>query len=196
MKSSKQSSQIPEIDHDSQKSNSTYLSREDFWKKLVDMRKPGYLSAYNLTKSKTHAEDLVQETVAKLLKNRKKFKSWTNFKAWFLTSLYNQFVNDYRKKEKTKKTVNPEINEYFVENSLFNARKQISLGEYDTIHEQIMNLKEDQKSAFILYYQWYKYDEIAELLQAPLGTIKSRIFFARKELIGNLTMIDKGEFLW
>ncbi len=52
----------------------------------------------------------------------------------------------------------------------------------DMIRSQINQLDEEYKKPFIMHYQGYKYEEIADVMMLPLGTVKSRIFFARKQM--------------
>lgn len=138
--------------------------------------------AYNLTKNSDDAQDLYQETAYRALTNQDKFRDGTNFKAWVFTIMKNIFINDYRKKAKSNVIVDETDNLYYI-----NLGGTISnLAESGMIMEElefmVENLDRSIRVPFVMHYQGFKYQEIAEHLDLPLGTVKSRIFFARKEL--------------
>ena len=139
--------------------------------------------AYNLTKNFEEAKDLYQETAYRALTNRDKFNPGTNFKAWLFTIMKNIFINNYRKKVKSSTIIDNTENLYFLNSgsvSIDNeAGQNILLEELETM---IARLDDSIRIPFMMHYVGHKYQEIAEELDLPLGTIKSRIFFARKEL--------------
>ncbi|MGA1582079.1 MAG: RNA polymerase sigma factor [Saprospiraceae bacterium] len=138
--------------------------------------------AYSLTKNQEAARDLYQETAFRALKNRDKFSPGTNFKAWLMTIMKNIFINNYRRKVKENTMVDTTDNLYFI-NSATTVRNsgdaQILMKELLTM---VDNLDNGLKIPFLMHYRGFKYQEIADYLDLPLGTVKSRIFFARKEL--------------
>ena len=95
----------------------------------------------------------------------------------------NIFINDYRRKAKQKTILDSTPNEYLInlkQATVSNdATSNLRLKE---IKKAINDLPEIFKNPFLLYFDGYRYNEIAELLSEPLGTIKSRIHFARKLL--------------
>ena len=139
--------------------------------------------AYNLTKNREEAKDLYQETAFRALSNRDKFIPGTNLKAWLLTIMKNIFINNYRKKVKANTIIDSTENQFLINsgsNAVNNsAESQILI---DEITEMIGNLDDSLKVPFEMHRVGYKYQEIADKLKLPLGTVKSRIFFARKEL--------------
>jgi len=139
--------------------------------------------AYNLTKSMDDAKDLYQETAFRAIKNREKFRPGTNFKAWLFTIMKNIFINGYRKKMKANTIMDATDNNYYINSGSVvvsnQAGSNIMVAE---IKAMIQGLDETIKAPFMMHYSGYKYQEIADYLELPLGTIKSRIFFARKEL--------------
>ena len=139
--------------------------------------------AYNLTKDNEEAKDLYQETAFRAITNRDKFRAGTNLKAWLFTIMKNIFINNYRKKSKTKTIMDSTDNMFFLNSSdtIINngAGTNIMMEE---LHSMIKNLDNSIKVPFEMHYVGYKYQEIADQLGLPLGTVKSRIFFARKEL--------------
>lgn len=142
--------------------------------------------ALRLTHNATESEDLLQETLLKALKNESKFTEGTNLKAWLFTIMKNIFINDYRKKVKRPTILDTTESQYFLNSTITTANAAVSGMERDNIMMIIRDLDIPYRVPFMLYYKGYKYDEIAEKLNLPIGTIKSRIFFARKQLKENL----------
>ncbi len=139
--------------------------------------------AYNLTKNIEDAKDLFQETAFRAMTNQDKFREGTNLKAWLFTIMKNIFINNYRKKVKANTIMDATDNQYYI-NSMHistpnRAESDIMLKE---LNGMIDNLDKSIQVPFIMHYQGFKYQEIADDLKLPLGTVKSRIFFARKEL--------------
>ena len=139
--------------------------------------------ALSLTADSEKADDLVQETFLKALTYRDKFAEDTNFKAWIYTIMKNTFINDYRRNVKSKNTFEGIGNDYhisFTNDYAYPSPDSI----YGTkeISNTIMELGDDYRIPFTMFLDGYKYKEIAEELNLPLGTVKSRIFFTRKKL--------------
>ena len=144
--------------------------------------------AVNLTKDMESAKDLIQETLYRALANREKYNAGTNIKAWMYTIMRNIFINDYRRKAKQKTVFDNSANDYLInlkQASVSNAAE--SSLRMKEITEAIHQLPEIFKTPFRLYFDGYKYQEIADVLAEPLGTVKSRIHFARKLLKERLT---------
>jgi RNA polymerase sigma-70 factor (ECF subfamily) len=139
--------------------------------------------AYNLTKNNEDAKDLYQETAFRVMSNRDKFKPGTNFKAWVLTIMKNIFINNYRKKSKAKTIIDSTDNLYYINSgsSIIDNRAESNIM-MDELKGMIHKLDETLRIPFEMHYLGFKYQEIADNLELPLGTVKSRIFFARKEL--------------
>ncbi|MCX8478906.1 MAG: RNA polymerase sigma factor [Chitinophagales bacterium] len=139
--------------------------------------------AYSLTKDMDDAKDLVQETIFKALKYKDKFAEGTNIKAWLYTIMRNIFINDYRRKVK-QNTVTDNTETKFILNST--TKTEHNLGVNNLVMKDIdlamRDLKSEVKVPFMMHFEGFKYQEIAEELDLPLGTVKSRIFIARKEL--------------
>ena len=144
--------------------------------------------AYNLTKNVEDAKDLFQETAFRALTNKEKFRPGTNFKAWLFTIMKNIFINNYRKKVKANTIMDSTDNNYYI-NSGSNvvANSGHSNIMMDELTFMLDELDDSIKIPFMMHYTGYKYQEIADELDLPLGTVKSRIFFARKELKNKVT---------
>jgi len=139
--------------------------------------------AYNLTKNSEDAKDLYQETAFRAITNKEKFRVGTNFKAWLFTIMKNIFINNYRKKMKANTIMDSTDNDFYInsgKNVVSNqAESNIMMKE---LKRMVKGLDNTIKVPFVMHFNGYKYQEIADYLGLPLGTIKSRIFFARKEL--------------
>jgi RNA polymerase sigma-70 factor, ECF subfamily len=145
--------------------------------------------AYNLTKNMEDAKDLFQETAFRAMTNKEKFRPGTNFKAWTFTIMKNIFINNYRKKVKSNTIIDSTDNQFYINLpglSIPNhAESDMMMQELNTMVDE---LDASIQVPFVMHYQGFKYQEIADDLQLPLGTVKSRIFFARKELKDKINM--------
>lgn len=143
--------------------------------------------AYNLTKNQEDAKDLFQETAFRAITNKEKFRPGTNFKAWLFTIMKNIFINNYRKKVKKNTIIDTTDNMYFINSGATrvdnDAGRNILI---DELEHMINKLDDSTRTPFMMHFQGYKYQEIADHLELPLGTVKSRIFFARKALKENI----------
>ncbi len=139
--------------------------------------------AINLTKDHESAKDLFQETLYRALSNKDKYNVGTNIKAWLYTIMRNIFINDYRKKAKQSVVLDNSPKDFLIDQTrtkvLNDGVTNLNLRE---VKQLIYDLPELFRTPFNLYFEGYKYNEIAEELNEPLGTIKSRIHFARKIL--------------
>lgn len=149
--------------------------------------------AFNLTRDADDAKDLVQETVLKALMNREKFKTGTNLKAWLYTIMRNTFINNYNKI--TKRSSNIDSSEYLqylnTDENYITQNKGTATFVMNDINKAIAGLNEEHRTPFMMYYIGYKYTEIAEKLQIPIGTVKNRIHIARKELKQSLKVYQQ-----
>lgn len=159
------------------------MSSADFNQLLTnnaDFLKP---FAFTLTRDNELAKDLVQDTLYRALSNQEKYNVGTNIKAWMYTIMRNIFINDYRKKSRQNTIFDNTPNDFLLDynqNAVSNVA-EVNLTLKD-IQSAVDKLPDIFKLPFVLYFEGYKYNEIAENLHEPLGTIKSRIHFARKLL--------------
>src|ERR1700728_2754328 len=140
--------------------------------------------AITFTRDNETAKDLLQETMFRALANKDKYNVGTNIKAWLYTIMRNIFINNYRRRAKQKTIFDSSPNDYLLNNSQStvitgNAESNLRIRD---IQGAIHGLPEIFRNPFLLYFDGYKYHEIADMLREPLGTIKSRIHFARKLL--------------
>ncbi len=139
--------------------------------------------AYNLTKNLEDSKDLFQETAYRALTNRDKFRPGTNFKAWVFTIMKNIFINDYRKKSKSNTIIDNTENLFYLNSgsAIIGNRAESDIMMQELL-QMVEDLDESLRTPFVMHYEGFKYQEIADKVDLPLGTVKSRIFFARKEL--------------
>lgn len=139
--------------------------------------------AYQLTSNRDAALDLVQDTTLKILDNEEKYVDNINFKGWVLTIMRNIFINNYRRQVRSATIIDTTEDLY-----LLNLSQESGLetpdGTYATkeITRVINTFTDEYRIPFTMYVEGYKYSEIAEHMHLPLGTVKSRIYFARKRL--------------
>ena len=132
--------------------------------------------AITLTRDHESALDLYQETMYKAFAYRDKYEPGTNIRAWLFTIMRNIFINDYRRQAR-KKLIMDDMKQATPVS--VQPPDPIRLKE---IYAAIYELPAIFKTACLLYLEGYKYHEIADRLNEPLGTIKSRIHFAKKNL--------------
>jgi RNA polymerase sigma factor (sigma-70 family) len=150
---------------------------------LLNLKNKLHIYAMRLTSATDRADDLVQETMLKALMFSDKFREGTNFNAWVYTIMRNTFINDYRRLVKTRITFDDSHNDYnprFSNQELYPAPDSFYITR--EIQLTITALKDEFKIPFNLFLEGFRYKEIAEQLDLPLGTVKSRIFFTRKKL--------------
>jgi RNA polymerase sigma-70 factor, ECF subfamily len=159
------------------------MTNMEFNTKLSGLQMLLHSFAYNLTKNVEDAKDLYQETAYRALHNSDKFQPGTNFKAWMFTIMKNIFINNYRKKVKANTVLDNTDNQFLLNSASHstsnNAEGGILMKELDIM---LADLDDSIKVPFLMHHDGFKYQEIADELDLPLGTVKSRIFFARKEL--------------
>ncbi|MBK8701361.1 MAG: RNA polymerase sigma factor [Saprospiraceae bacterium] len=159
------------------------MSTIEFYGQLHQLNSSLHSFAYNLTKSQEEAKDLYQETAFRALTNKDKFTPGTNFKAWLFTIMKNIFINNYRKKVKSATIVDTTDNMYYLNSGNVSLENEGSRNLFlEELYGIINQLEDSIRIPFEMHYDGFKYQEIADELNLPLGTVKSRIFFARKEL--------------
>lgn len=150
---------------------------------LLDLQDNMLHFAMTLTANKEQAKDLTQEATLKVLSNLDKYYNNVNFKGWVFTIMRNLFVNNYRRIVRSQTIVDQTDNLYLLnqfQNSGFDSPE--GAYSYSEILKTIDDFTTEYRRPFLMHVSGYRYDEIAKDMKLPLGTIKSRIFFARKRL--------------
>jgi RNA polymerase sigma-70 factor (ECF subfamily) len=160
------------------------MSTIEFNTEVLSLSKPLRYFALNLTSNDEEAKDLLQETLLKAISNRHRFADKTNLKAWMYTIMKNIFINNYRRSMKTNTIVDNTKDLYFL-----NIPQQADFVAPESTYSEreilkkIEILADEYKIPFTMYFDGYKYKEIADYLDLPIGTVKSRIFLARRQLM-------------
>ena len=159
------------------------MNTSTFHNDLIKIQSNLFNFAMMLTSNRDNANDLVQDTTLKAIDNQDKYAEGTNFKGWVFTIMRNIFINNYRRASKAATIVDTSENLYQIncsqDSGLESPESSFTVNE---VTEAINNFSDDLRLPFSMHVAGYKYHEIAEKLDMPLGTVKSRIFFARKRL--------------
>jgi RNA polymerase sigma factor (sigma-70 family) len=143
-----------------------------------------YLKPYAVvfTHDSESAKDLLQETLCRALANRAQYSDETNIKGWLYTIMRNTFINNYRRKGRTKKIFNFYLRDFPENKESATGNPTHGCLEVKELLAVVHALPDTLRIPFCLHYEGYKYQEIADLIDITLGTIKSRIHLARKIL--------------
>jgi len=153
--------------------NSMLASQSDFLKPF----------AITLTRDSEAAKDLMQETLYRAIANGDKYSVGTNVKAWLYTIMRNIFINSYRRRRKQRTIIDTSPNEFLLDNYRSADFESIESNLHvKEIMAELQKLPTIFRHPFLLYFDGFHYHEIAGMLHEPLGTIKSRIHFARRLL--------------
>jgi RNA polymerase sigma-70 factor (ECF subfamily) len=164
------------------------MTAMEFQYELANLQGSLMRFAYQLTADKEESKDLVQETFLKALKYKDKFSYECNFKAWTYTILKNTFINNYNRSVK-QNTFNDKSADGFALKNLVttNSHYPESIYASKEIERIIETLADELKLPFKMHHEGYRYKEIADALDLKLGTVKSRIFIARRKLMDRLS---------
>lgn len=145
--------------------------------------------AKKFTNNSNDAEDLLQDTLIKVFKYVDSYKEGTNLKGWIYTIMRNTFINNYRRKTISNGIVSQkeELTAADLSKSAVRNNAENTFMGAD-IQEALKKLPEAYYRPFVMYFEGYKYYEIAEHLQIPDGTVKTRIHVARKMLQKDLSV--------
>ena len=153
-----------------------------FKERLLALQSNLFSFAYKLTADSEEAHDLLQDTTLKALDNEPKYSDNSNFKGWLFTIMRNIFINNYRRTVRERTVI--EGTEDLYQLNFQQPTNSTPEGTYavNEISHIIDSFSEDYRKPFSMYVAGYKYEEIAEILDIPLGTVKSRIFTTRQKL--------------
>lgn len=149
--------------------------------------------AYQLTRNTEDTDDLIQDTMLKAFMYKDKFTDGTNLKGWLYTIMKNTFINNYRRMVKRNTFIDQTDNDYYLDSMAHSDR---NAGEQkfvmNDIQRAIDKLPMSLKKVFTMNNSGFKYHEIAEILHIPIGTVKTRIFVARRQLRESLSVYGKS----
>lgn len=164
----------------------------DFKKMLQIESKPLRHYAYQLTRNVDDTNDLLQDTLLKAYTYQDKFEIGTNLKGWLYTIMKNTFINNYRRAVKRNTFIDQTDNDYYLDSVsplVKNEGEQKFIR--NDIERAISNLPKNLQKPFTMNVRGFKYHEIGEILDIPIGTVKTRIFVARRQLRQNLSAYGK-----
>jgi len=159
------------------------MNSMDFEKMVAGEMIPLRHFALSLTRNDEDSSDLVQETMLKALRYKDKFEEGTNLRGWLYTIMKNSFINKYRRDVKRNTFLDSTDNTYFLD---IPSHRTENVAELKFIRRDLENAIEELplelKVTFTMNVEGYKYHEIADELGIPIGTVKTRIFVARRLL--------------
>ena len=151
--------------------------------------------AYHLTQDKVDAEDLFQDTAYKAFRYRHQYRPHTNLQAWLMTIMRNTFINDWRRRRRVQHFQDAQAQRFVLEKEFTTPNGGEGKVMMQEITSAIDTLEDGLKEPFLMAYQGFKYEEIAQHMELPLGTVKSRIHQARKLLKGLLSHVYQARHL-
>ena len=159
------------------------MATSEFQTKLMSLQSNMLNFALMLTSNRDNAYDLLQDTTLKALDNEDKYTDNTNFKGWVFTIMRNIFINNYRRVARSA-TVIDQTEDLYHLNISQDSGFETPEGSFQAgeITAAINQMSDEYRIPFSMHVAGYKYNEIADKMNLTLGTIKSRIFFARKKL--------------
>ena len=159
------------------------MSTSNFQKRLLGMQDNLLSFAMKLTANYDDAHDLLQDTTCKALVNESKYVDDSNFKSWMFTIMRNIFINNYRRIVRTQTVVDRSDDLYQLNlPQVESPETPENHCAFSEISNEVGSLPYEYRCPFTMHLDGYKYQEIADSMNLPLGTVKSRIFFAKQKL--------------
>jgi RNA polymerase sigma-70 factor (ECF subfamily) len=150
---------------------------------LVQLQEQLFYYALQLTEDREDALDLVQETSFKALKNRNRLHNNDHIRAWLYTILKNTYINYLRSSHYRQLTHDSEeINNYAAQSNGSHGAPYDTL-EKKELHEIIGLLPGTYGTPIKMFLAGFSYKEIAEQMNIPIGTVKSRIHLGKKQIL-------------
>jgi RNA polymerase sigma-70 factor, ECF subfamily len=161
----------------------------NFENEAIPHREALYNYALKISGNVEDAEDLVQDTYLKAYRYFDHYNTGTNCKAWMFMIMKNSFINNYRKVQREPRMIYYDAYENFDVGRKFKVGSDNFAEDYhnqlmsDETSEAIKNLPDKMRHVLILCdIEGYSYDETAEMINIPVGTVRSRLHRARKAL--------------
>ena len=162
------------------------MATPQFESKLMSLQANLLNFAFMLTSNRDDAYDLLQDTTLKALDNADKYVDNTNFKGWVFTIMRNIFINNYRRSTRSAMTVDTTEDLYHLNAPQASFNSPENSYTIKEVNKAIDSFTPEYRIPFSMHLSGYKYSEIAERMNLPVGTIKSRIYYARQRLRSQL----------
>lgn len=148
--------------------------------------------AMKFTQDVEDANDLVQDTLIKAIRYHELYKQGTNLQGWLYTIMKNTFINDYRREARQRAVVETtdDLTSFHLSKSATSNHGENKFVMED-INKALTKLQPELSIPFLRYFEGYKYHEIAQELDIPIGTVKTRIHMARQALKAQLKMYSE-----
>jgi RNA polymerase sigma-70 factor (ECF subfamily) len=135
--------------------------------------------AYKLTRNRVDAEDLLQSTIVTALEKQQQFEQGTNLFSWTSRIMFNAFVSNYRHNTRFETQYDPQ---WYIDQECVDATQEND-AELSLVFDAMLSLSEDHREILILVcIDGMRYAEVADKLQIPVGTVRSRLSRAREGL--------------
>lgn len=159
------------------------MSTAEFTTALCAQEATLHQMAFRFTRDRDDLNDLIQDTFTKALKYRDRYADGTNLKAWLFVMMKNIFINQYNKTVGRKTFTDGTPGEYYLNgygasNITLTDRRILA----NDLTQALDGLTERFRIPFEMHFEGFQYDEIAEELAIPIGTVKSRIYKAREKM--------------
>lgn len=168
------------------------MSTIEFYEALIGLEGNLKSFARSFTRNDEDANDLTQETMLRAINYKDYYQPQTNFRAWVYTIMRNTFINQYRRKMNANTIFDNSEDSYLMNQSVSKYQTPDGYIEEKDITQKLESLENEYRVPFKMYFEGYKYKEIANSLNIPIGTVKSRIFIARKKLIDLLSAYSRN----
>lgn len=179
--------------------NDNRIKHEEFVREAIPQMEILYNYALRMTANPDDANDLVQETFLKAYRFWDKYEKGTNIRAWLFRIMKNSYINRYRRETKEPETVDYNDIQNFYNTIRYESSDPNDLQEKifgglleDDVARAIESLPEDFRTVVILCdIEGLSYEEIAEFVDCPIGTVRSRLHRGRKILRDKLLRFAK-----
>ena len=159
------------------------MTRFEFSRELQSHKDLLFSFALKISRNYQDAQDLFQDAFIRGFKYRNRFEPGTNFRAWMATIIRHTLIDNYRKKQQ-RPFLNEPIEKFAF--AVENKNAIANSGEQNLRLQELLShlnaLKNRYRTPFLMHYKGYEYKEIAEYLDIPIGTVKSRLNTARSML--------------
>ena len=162
----------------------------DFELAYRQVKNPLYAFALDLTRQPVEAKELLQETLLRAFRSYNRFVKGTNFLAWTKTIMRNCFINEYRRINRQGR----HLDRFAINGAGWYGKAVENEGLSELAFEELQavvdKLPDLYRIPFLKVYEGYSYQEIADELDLPVGTVKSRVFVARRKLMDKLDRLE------